>query len=212
MRLGHVVRSLQAVLPGVTGPWEDEVHPDWLQLRLAAVLVLLFPLGEDTSFVLTRRPEGLRSHPGQISLPGGRVEPSDRSPWDAALRETWEEIGIPAADVHPIGRLRPLQVAASKNLVLPFVGWTASSPPLHPPNAEVEERIDVPVTTLLDPRTVAEELWILRDSRHYLVTYYHIGGHAVWGLTARILSDLSSRLGAQAAPFPPGSVRQTPRE
>lgn len=208
MRLDDVVGRLETSLPGVTQPWEQAVHSDWLLLRPAAVLVLLFPDEDDAAFFLTRRPDSLRSHPGQISLPGGRIEQTDATPWDAALRETWEEIGVPPAKIRPIGRLDPVQVTVSNNLVLPYVGWMEMRPVPGPPTEEVEEVIEVRLSDLLDPRSVEEEPWVLRDDRSYLVTYYRIGAHTVWGVTARILSNLAARLGAGPTdPYPPGTVR-----
>jgi 8-oxo-dGTP pyrophosphatase MutT (NUDIX family) len=207
MHFGRTIEALSRALPAVDGPWEDSIEPDRLFLRLAAVLVVLFPNEDEAAFLLTKRPDTLRSHPGQIALPGGRVEPEDSSPWSAALRETWEEIAIRPESVKPVGRLDPLQVTVSNNLILPFAGYLVHRPLLDPPGPEVDEVFEVPLNALLDPRTVEEDRWRLRDGNEYVVTYYRLSGQVVWGVTARILADLASRLGHPAAAFPPGSVR-----
>jgi 8-oxo-dGTP pyrophosphatase MutT (NUDIX family) len=149
----------------------------------------------------------LRSHPGQISLPGGRVEAEDLSPWHAALRETWEEIRVIPERIAPVGRLCPVQVTVSNNLVIPFVGSLSQHPSPAPSSAEVEEVFEVPVSSLLDPSRVEEDTWVLRDGRSYVVTYYRLCDYVVWGVTARILSDLAGHLGARQGAYPPGSVR-----
>jgi 8-oxo-dGTP pyrophosphatase MutT (NUDIX family) len=210
MRLERVLQELGGSLPPVDDSSATSIDPDETGLRRAAVLVLLFPDDDRAAFLLTRRPESLRSHPGQISLPGGRVEPIDASPWDTALRETWEEIGIAPSDVHPVGRLAPVEVTVSNNLILPYVGRLSRRPVPGPPTDEVDELIEAPVSLLLDRSSIEEQSWVLRDHRHYLVTYYRVGPHAVWGVTARILSDLAGHLGAETGPYPPGSVRPDP--
>lgn len=207
MQFERVLKELRRSLPPVDDSHRTCADPKWRGLREAAVLVLLFPHDGEAAFLLTRRPESLRSHPGQISLPGGRIEPRDASPWDAALRETWEEIGITSSEVHPVGRLTPVEVTVSNNLILPYVGRMSQRPILGPPTDEVDELIEAPVSFLLDSSSIEEQSWVLRGGRHYLVTYYRIGTHIVWGVTARILSDLAGHLGAETRLYPPGSVR-----
>jgi 8-oxo-dGTP pyrophosphatase MutT (NUDIX family) len=207
MRLGDVIDALRVSLPPVDQPWEASVHPDWLVHRLAAVLIVLYPSNGEASFLLTKRPDTLKSHPGQIALPGGRVEPDDVSPWTASLRETWEEIGIEPNVVVPVGRLNPLQVTVSNHLVLPFVGCLPELPSARPMSAEVEDVFEVRVSDLLDPDNVGEQAWPLRDGKSYLVTYYRVAGRTVWGVTARVLSDFTSRVSDVDWTYPPGSVR-----
>jgi 8-oxo-dGTP pyrophosphatase MutT (NUDIX family) len=207
MRIREVAAELEKQLPPVDAPWDEDVDASWLQHHLAAVLVLLVPTAAGVSLLLTKRPQGLGRHGGQISLPGGRVESGDMSPWHAALRETWEEIGVPPGDVKALGMLRPLQLAVSDNLVLPFVGWTDAVPDISLQPAEVEELLEMPLDLLLDPDSVEEEVWPLRGDSLYSVTYYRLGRDAVWGATARILADLAGRLGAPERRWPPGSVR-----
>jgi 8-oxo-dGTP pyrophosphatase MutT (NUDIX family) len=135
------------------------------------------------------------------------VEPEDGSPWAAAIRETWEEIGIDPRLVEPVGRLDPVQVSVSNNLVLPYAGFLATAPVLRPAGPEVDEVMAVPVVSLLDPGAIHEDVWVLRGEQEYIVTYFKFGRHVVWGVTARILWDVARRLGANRGGYLPGSVR-----
>lgn len=193
--------------------WQHRLLPladeDTLQLdglTYGAVLVLLYPRDGSIWFPLTIRPETLRRHPGQISLPGGRAEPGDFSLWDAALRETEEELGIPGP-ILPLGRLDPIQVAVTGYLVVPFVGWIASAPVFRPDPQEVAGVFEVSLDMLLDPSLVGTETRELRGTS-WDVTYFLFGGHRVWGATARILADLRSRVVGTSIPDEPvpGSV------
>lgn len=207
MLLVDVIARLSTTLPPVHDSGHENPDSGTPGLHPAAVLVALFPDAGEAAFLLTRRPDTLTNHPGQIALPGGRVETSDVSPWEAALRETWEELGVPAGDVMPVGRLDPVRAMVSNHLILPFVGQLSSVPRVVPQRDEVDEVFQVRVASLLDPANIREETWNLRDGRPYRVVYFWIGGHVVWGLTAQILTDLAIRLRADLGQYPPGSVR-----
>lgn len=99
--------------------------------RVGAVLVLLYPYHETTHLALTRRPDNLKDHSGQVSFPGGKVEPNE-SPTTAALRETWEELGIPPSQVEVLGELTPLYIPPTDFEVHPFVGWIPHRRISHP--------------------------------------------------------------------------------
>lgn len=174
--------------------------------RVAAVLILLYPRQGEVFFLLTRRPDTLTRHAGQISLPGGAAEPQDTSPWETALRETREELGIRTGRIRPLGRLPETWVQASQYLVVPFVGWSPVAPLVRPDAREVAEVIEAPLEALLDEATVEEEVWQFRGS-HWHVTYYRLGGQQVWGATGRILSDFASRLRRSEREVLPGSIR-----
>jgi 8-oxo-dGTP pyrophosphatase MutT (NUDIX family) len=175
---------------------------------MAAVLILLHPGNGKISFPLTVRLETLTHHPGQISLPGGRCEPGDASAWHTALREANEEIALRTGRVRPIGRLNPFPTVVSNHLVIPYVGWSPVPPSLRRNPAEVAEVLDVPLETITDLSHVREDVWSLRG-RDVVVTYFDVAGHAVWGVTGRILSDLAGRVNPSLdfGSYPPGSVR-----
>lgn len=173
----------------------------------AAVLILLAGAGTKIHFPLTVRPISLRSHPGQISLPGGRAEPGDVDLWQTAIRETEEELGVNRNSVNPLGRLDDLHLRRSNHLIAPFVGWLPCLPTLCANNAEVEYVIDVTLSALLDAANIRRETWDIRG-RPWSISYYQIGEHRVWGATASMLSDLvERRLGNRLHPhWRPGDV------
>lgn len=162
-------------------------------LREAAVLILLYERDGDPRFPLTLRPDTLTHHPAQISLPGGGVEAGDASAWDTAARETEEELGIPASAIRPVGRLQTIGVHASGHRVVPFVGCIDTMPALRPQPNEVAEVIEARMAALLEPASVEVETWPFREAE-WRVVFFRLGGHVVWGATARILSDFAERL------------------
>lgn len=173
--------------------------------RQAAVLIILFDTTDGISFLLTERPTTLSRHPGQISLPGGASEAGDRGVWDTALRETEEELGLGRTAVRLLGRLPDVHVRISGYTMTPFVGWVSSLPPLHIDPSEVAAIITVPLASLLDPTCIRTEWWDVRGVRRP-VTYYLFAESRVWGATARVLSYLAVRLGANNPEPPPGWV------
>ncbi len=156
--------------------------------RRAAVLILLFDHGDDAHFVLTRRTDSLEHHPGQISLPGGAMEPQDPSLAVAALRETHEEVGIAPERVSLVGRLPDVHTAVSDFLVTPFVGLHDGTPQMRAEPQEIA-RIFTPTVRALvqaDARLPADPtIATLR---------YPLCEEDVWGATARILRSVSGRI------------------
>lgn len=163
--------------------------------RQGAVLLLLFHHQQQLHFVLTRRREDLPSHAGQISLPGGRREDGETLE-QAALRETYEEIGIKPTKITLLGTLEPLYISPSDFVVYPFVGWCAQRPAFVPQLSEVAEIIEAPLVKLLDEEARREEVWD-RSGLAMNVPYFNIEGHKVWGATAMMLSEFAERLRAQ---------------
>lgn len=163
--------------------------------RAAAVLLLLYPGAEGLSFVLTRRTDVVSTHKGQVSLPGGAVDPGDRTATHAALREACEELGLCEADVHMLGGLTPLYVIVSDFEIKPLVGVLEARPRFVPNPAEVAEVIEVPLAALLDDEVKVSERWEVQGMS-LDVPFYRVGEHAVWGATAIILSEFEARLRA----------------
>lgn len=205
---GIRARLVEPLLPTDARLPDRDAWGSPVPLRYAAVLVLLFPRQGEIRFLLTARPEGMLRHPGQVSLPGGAAEPHDASLWQTALRETQEELGVRTGRLRPLGRLEPVPVLASHYLIVPYVAWNPSPPILSPDPREVAEVVEVPLDHLLDPGLVEEETWDLRG-RAWRVTFYRFGNKAVWGATARILSDLAARLAGPGGSreVVPGAVR-----
>lgn len=158
--------------------------------RDAAVLIP-FVGGPEPRLIFTVRTETLPSHKGQISFPGGSVDP-DEDPQETALRETFEELAVDPTSVRILGELDSVPTFVSGYVVHPVVGWLDELPELRPNEAEVAEVLLVPVAELTDDiwagpgfthagRTYPTEAWIWRD-------------WVIWGVTARILRLLLVRL------------------
>jgi 8-oxo-dGTP pyrophosphatase MutT (NUDIX family) len=157
--------------------------------RRAAVLLLFWPDDADgVRVVFTRRPEAMPSHPGQVSFPGGRHAPEDRSIIDTALREAHEELGIDPAKVRVMGRLDDAW-SFSGHHVIPVVGWTGQQPEFRPDPREVEEVIIADVATLMRPEIVCQHR-VERNGVVRVTQAYRWDGGYVWGLTADILMEL----------------------
>lgn len=155
---------------------------------LAAVLVLLFKRSEGWYTVLIKRNEYDGPHSGQISLPGGRKEQSDRSLQETALRETEEELGIPSSHIRILGNLTPLHIPASNYLVHPFVGYYKEIPSWKPDLSEVNYVIEVGLNHLLDTGNMKLRK-ISSGKVIWEAPYYDVSGEQVWGATAMIMSE-----------------------
>ena len=153
----------------------------------AGVLILLYPLDGRLCFPLTRRPDSVEYHKGQISLPGGSQE-NGESLRQTALREAQEEVGVDAATIEVIGPLSRLYVPPSNFCIQPFVGFVAQRPNFEIEAVEVAELIEAPLDALLDPATVRVEDWELRGGI-WPIPFYQFGPHKVWGATAMILAE-----------------------
>lgn len=158
-----------------------------------AVLLLVYRRQGDLVLPLTRRTDKLEMHKGQISLPGGAREPQDGNFVQTALRETREELGIPARAIEVLGSLTPLFIPVSSFCVYPYVGYARRAFSLRPDANEVAEAIEMSVERLLDPATRQVEIH-LRDNQRFEVPTYRVGDHRVWGATAMILAEFLALL------------------
>ena len=151
----------------------------------AAVLLPLFRKEGVYHLLFTKRTEHLNHHRGEISFPGGVCQPGDGSPLAAALRETWEEVGIAPADVEVLGSLDDFY-SIHNYLVTPYVGEFPCGYRLRPNPAEIERLIEVPLDHLLRPDIFRVEDWNWKGREHP-VYFYTYGDDEIWGLTAAIL-------------------------
>lgn len=160
-------------------------------LRPAGVLVPVWLRPGGARVILTKRASHLKHHPGQIALPGGKVEPGDASVQAAALREAQEEIALPSGIVEVIGHL-PTHETVTGFMVTPVLGLVRDDFDPIPEAGEVDEVFSVPLSHFLDPARYAVErrLW-MGQWRHYYAAPY--GPYYIWGATARILRGLADR-------------------
>lgn len=160
--------------------------------RPAGVLVPLDWTDDGWRVLLTVRTAHLSTHAGQVSLPGGRVEDSDRGPVDTALRETEEETGIAAQFVEVAGFLDRYPTVTGF-LMTPVVGFLRPGFTLRRQPEEVEELFWMPLARAVDPACYQSRSLIFRGrQRHYRAQEFE--GHVVWGATASILLGLGERL------------------
>lgn len=154
----------------------------------AAVLVPIVERSQGMSVLLTRRALHLRHHPGQISFPGGRIEPSDSGAFEAALRETQEEIGLAPDHVTLAGYLDP-QLVVSGYWVTPVVGFVKPNFTLSLDETEVESTFEVPLAHVLDPANYYTRERVVGTAT---VQMYDIpfGPYRIWGATAAMLVEL----------------------
>lgn len=193
-----LTHDLQQPLPGARAQFEmaprpragaSALEPPAADARQSGVLILFYPFRGEIYFPLILRPIYQGVHSGQVGLPGGGQEPEDANLTQTALREAFEEIGVPAEDVHVLGTLSPLYIERSNHLVFPTVGWTATRPRFHPDPYEVADLIEARLLDFLDPTLRRTELWELAD-RQATVPIFGVANQTIWGATAMILSEL----------------------
>ena len=159
----------------------------------AAVLIPLIDRGDELTVLLTHRASDLKHHPGQISFPGGRLEPGDDDAVAAALRETEEEIGLRREFVEVIGCL-PDHVVISGYRVTPVVGLVQPGFELVLDPTEVSGTFEAPLRHLLDPATHARRMHRIGDEELEVLDLPW-GGHTIWGATAGMIMTLRELLG-----------------
>jgi len=164
-------------------PWQGPLPPG---TRRAAVLVPLVFAPDGAALVLTKRTDTVERHKGQISFPGGGVEAGEAL-LDAALRETYEEVGVRPEDVTVLGRLDDQETSVSGFLVTPFVGEIPYPSRLRLSPGEVGAILQVPLQVFLEPGTLRTEVRE-RGGRTDTSYYYTVGSQVVWGATARIIA------------------------
>lgn len=181
----------------------DPVTLTMPEARAAAVLIPIYP-GPEPILIFTVRSESLPSHKGQISFPGGSIDPDDPTPEAAALREAHEEIGLDPTGVKIVGRLDDMPTFVSGYIVSPIVGFLEARPQLSANPAEVAHVLEIPLEDLVDE--IRREPGFSDRGRTYPTEAWVWNEHVIWGVTARLLRDLLAVLGAAGLTKPPGET------
>ncbi len=185
--------------PGRTGRSDYDLNPHMPKrsgtleaLTDAAVLVPIIERQNELTVLLTQRAEGLPTHAGQISFPGGRRHREDRDLLETALRETTEEVGIDAEQIAIVGYLERYETGTGY-CILPVVGLLADEIELILDPSEVAEAFEVPLDFLMDPANHQRHSYT-RDgvTRHFYAMPYE--DYYIWGATAGMLKMLYDRL------------------
>ena len=162
--------------------------------RRAAVLVPILQTYTGPRVVYTLRTDGLRDHAGQVSFPGGSVNPKDGSLLETALREAEEEVDLRRDLVEVVGEMEDMYVPPSRFLVKPFVALLPPEAELVLAPDEVEAIFSVPLEELMSPASLQKAVRE-REGRRMEIPLFAVGGHEIWGATAAMTANLLARLG-----------------
>lgn len=173
-----------------------EIHKDAIKsAKKAGVLALFYPdINHETNLVLILRKRYNGVHSAQVSFPGGKLEENDASLQDAALRETFEEIGVPIHDIQVVTPLTEVYIPPSNFYVQPFMGVSNKRPSFIKEESEVEDIIEIPLRYFfIDDVSVFKKV-TTSYSVEVEVPAFMLNGHIVWGATAMILSEVKDLL------------------
>jgi 8-oxo-dGTP pyrophosphatase MutT (NUDIX family) len=164
----------------------------------SAVLAALFEEAGEARLIFTRRSTALRSHRGEVSFPGGRLDPGE-GPSDAAVREAFEEIALQPGLVTPVGWIHPVLTMVSGSLIMPVLATLEARPHVVASPAEVERVFDVSLRELAEPSIFHEERWSIpgreipgSPDNSFAVWFFEVMGEMIWGATARMIHELLS--------------------
>lgn len=163
--------------------------------KRAGVMSLFYPADDfETRLILILRKTYKGVHSAQVGFPGGKLETSDLSIQDAALRETEEEVGVPRDTISVIKQLTEIYIPPSDFFVQPFLGITAQSPKFIAQEEEVEALIEVTLTDFMNDINITTQTLSTSYATSMEVPAFKLNGHIVWGATAMMLNEVRELL------------------
>ena len=163
----------------------------------AGVLAMFYPdVNNQTHLALILRKTYKGVHSAQIGFPGGKYEEGDKTLKMTAIRETWEEIGVPEHHIEVIKQMTEVYIPPSNFYVQPFIGITSQTPKFIKQDDEVEDIIEVALTHFLDDNIVVTKSVATSYTVKIDVPAFELNGHVVWGATAMMLSEVKDILKA----------------
>jgi 8-oxo-dGTP pyrophosphatase MutT (NUDIX family) len=185
------IAAQSALAPVPRREWPAGFNP--ARVRHAAALLLVFPIHDRAHIVVTVRSDSVGRHSGQVSLPGGVVEPGETFE-HAALREAHEEVALAPDGLTVLGALTPLDIPVSGFRLHPIVAVRPEQPSLVPADGEVARIVEVAIADLVRS-TALRRTQGLRDGRPFTVPAFHVHGTEIWGATAMVLAEFLALLG-----------------
>lgn len=172
-----------------------EIRLKNINTRKAAVMALFYPDKEEqTHVLLILRKTYKGAHSNEIAFPGGKEEPSDIDLKTTALRETFEEVGVPVEKVEVIRSISNVYIPASNYEVQPFIGLYKSPEPFFKQESEVEALVEVSLLDFLDDAKITEEKLTTSYTEKIVVPAFKLNGYTVWGATAMMLIEIKELL------------------
>lgn len=191
--------ELQKPLPGATA--QNKMAPSYrphltheeimaYNPRYGGVMLLIYPKNNELFIVFTKRREYQGVHSGQVSFPGGKKDAADADLVQTALRETYEEVGVPSEKIEVLGQLSELFIPPSNFLVTPSVGYSSGIAAFYPQQTEVAQIIEIPLAFFLDPKNVNPNTSIPLPGNHTVqVPAFIFNEYIIWGATAIVLGE-----------------------
>ncbi|MEZ7901054.1 MAG: CoA pyrophosphatase [Flavobacteriales bacterium] len=195
--INNLKKAFENELPGMESHLEMTPYRRLTKIipenrREGAILMMLYPKNGELYFPLIQRHEYEGVHSNQVSFPGGKAESFDKNLYHTALRETEEEIGVNQIDVSQLGEMSQVYIPPSNFLVSAFLSFHNELPQFVKEEKEVKEILEIPVSSVLDPRNIKTTEIKMKNGMKLSTPYFDLEEKIVWGATAAILAEFKA--------------------